>query len=619
MTHTKVRTAVNTLRYACAAALLLGFSLRCSAAPVVRKVEPPNWWVGMPNPMLLLSGENLGGARVKTAASGVRVVRAQAEATGNYLFVWLDVDPSAKPGPVHLELQTAQGSAVVPFSLQRRKSAGLRFSRLAGNDVIYLLMPDRFADGDPANDSPPQSPGTYDRARARAYHGGDLRGIRDHLPYLRDLGVTTLWITPIVDNDTHSPGDYHGYGAVDMYAVDEHLGTLAELQELVVEAHQQNIRVFLDFVANHLGPKHPWVNFPPEPGWFHGTAQNHVRDGAFAPLADPHAAPRLWRNALEGWFADILPDLNQENPHVARYIEQNALWWIEEGSFDGFRLDTFPYVSRKFWSEFHREIRRVYPDFPTIGEVFYPDPAVTSFFAGGQAREGIDSGVSTVFDFPFQAALRNVILRGAPASDLMDVLRRDWLYPHSDRLVTFLGNHDQVRFMSEPGSSIEKLKLAFSVLLTTRGNPQIYSGDEIGMRGGEDPDNRRDFPGGFPGDPRNAFTAEGRTAEQQEVFAHVQKLLRLRRQHEALRTGKQWHIDVGKDFYAYMREAGPDRLLIVFNNSERATTLRLAIQDTPLTSAREFHAISGAPPARLAVGEAELTMEPRSLAIYEVK
>ncbi len=591
------------------------------AAPRITKLEPPNWWVGLPGPMLLLTGEGLAAARLRVVnAPGVRVTCTQPEPSGHYLFVCLEIDSAVRPQPLEVVVDTPQGSVGVRFSLLQRAGSHLPAPSLSGDEVIYLIMPDRFADGDPTNDCPPQSPGTCDRNLARAYHGGDLRGIRDHLSYLRDLGITAIWITPVYDNDNHSRQDYHGYGAVDFYAVDEHLGSLAALQDLVAEAHRQNMKVFLDVVANHTGPKHPWATLPVEPDWFHGSFEHHTRDAGFAPLIDPHAPPQMWRNALEGWFADILPDLNQDNPREARYLWQNALWWIEAANLDGFRLDTFPYVSRRFWSEYHRQIRRVFPDFPTIGEVFTPDPSVASFFAGDALRwDGIDSGVTTVFDFPLYFTLRNVILGDAPASHLEEVLQSDWLYPHPERLVTFLGNHDTTRFLGEPGSSKQKLKLAFSLLLTLRGNPQIYYGDEIGMTGGGDPDNRRDFPGGFPGDQHSAFIEQGRTADEQETFSHVQHVLRLRQQHAALRRGRQWHIASGKDFYAYAREDGSERLLMILNNASHRAQFHLELADTPLAAAHQLQPLLDASPARVSGSTADLDVAARSLAIYEVK
>ncbi len=549
------------------------------------------------------------------------MVRTQYEETGHYLLAWLDVSPQAQPGPVGLTAKSHGASVEIPFSLSQRRALTDAFQGFGPDDVIYLIMPDRFADGDTSNDSPPQSPGTYDRSKARAYHGGDLRGIRQHLQYLHDLGVTAVWINPIYDNDNHSPEDYHGYAAVDFYAVDEHFGTLQDYQDLVQEAHRLGMKVLLDVVVNHCGMKHPWLDLPPEPDWLNGTKQNHlISDGAFELIPDPHVPPAQWRRVVDGWFFNVLPDMNQNNPDMARYLLQNAIWWAEEGGLDGFRLDTFPYVPRSFWSEFHKTLFQVYPQFATVGEGFNSDPTVTSFFAGGQKRsDGIDSGVSSVFDFPLFFKLRDVLLNNKQPSELEQVFREDWLYPHPEMLVTFLGNHDTVRFMGEKNATREKLKAAFALLLTLRGIPQLYYADEIAMSGGGDPDNRHDFPGGFPGDPVNAFTAAGRTAEQQEVFDYLQRLLHLRQEHVALRQGRQWYLGSGQDYYAYARIAGEDRWMMVFNNADHPTHVQLDLSKTPLADSVNFRGTAGASAAEISARHFAADIPPRTVAIYQVQ
>lgn len=572
--------------------------------------------------MLLITGEELEDAQVSVDTVGVRVRRTESRPGGRYVFVWLEIDSEAKPGPVSITLTIRTGQrAIYPFLLLPRRPLLGNFQGLSEDDVIYLIMPDRFADADPNNDEPPQSPGTYDRSNPRAYHGGDLRGIREHLDYLVALGVTALWITPVYDNDNRSPQDYHGYGAVDYYAVDEHLGTLQDLQDLVAAAHQKGLKIFLDMVPNHVGPRHPWVLAPPEPDWFHGTPEHHLAaQGAFENLVDPRAPVQLWRPLVEGWFANVLPDLNQENPHVAQYLIQNGIWWAEQTGLDGYRLDTFPYVSRRFWSEWHRTLQRAYPHFSTIGEVFYAKPDVTAFFVGGRKEyDGIDTGLTTVFDFPFFFAMRDVTLRDAAMQQIVGVLEHDWLFPRPSLLVPFLGNHDVPRFASEQGSSKEKLKLAFSLLLTMRGVPELYYGDEIGMQGGADPDNRRDFPGGFPGDPRNAFEPSGRTADEQEIFAHVRRLLHLRHEHPALRGGRLWHIWWDKSLYAFARETEQERLLVVCNNADQLRKVQLTLTDTPLAGGRRFEPLLGGRPVVVKGDQVELEVPARQVSIYILK
>jgi glycosidase len=354
----------------------------------------------------------------------------------------------------------------------------------------------------------------------------------------------------------------------------------------------------------------------PVSGTFYGGAENPGHD-PFEAIVDPHAPPRLSRSLTEGWFVGILPDMNTENPVVAQYLLQNAVWWAESSGLDGFRVDTFPYVSRQFWARWHAGLRRIYPQLTTIGEVFHPDASVTSFFAGGQKRyDGIDTGVSTLFDYPMYFVLRDVLLDGAPAGRIADVLRHDSLYPRSDALVTFFGNHDVARFASAPGSSAAKLKLAFGLVLTLRGIPQLYYGDEIGMPGGGDPDNRRDFPGGWREDANNAFTEAGRTREQQEIYAYVQTLLHLHREHSALRSGRLWHLFSDEGSYVFMRETEEERVLVVFSNSPQARELAIPTGDTPAQGAATVSRLFGGAAAELAGKEIRVRAPGQSLSIF---
>ena len=606
-------------------------------APLVTKVEPPSWWINLtPEVMLLVSGHNLEATRVVCNLPSILVERTQATNHGDYLFVWVKIGPDTISSTAVCRVTTPIGTTSFELPLAARAAKLGKFQGLAPEDVIYLIMPDRFANGDPANDEPVEARGTHDRSNPRAYHGGDLRGIREHLPYLKDLGVTTLWLTPILKNG--SAQDYHGYGAVDLYAVDPHLGTTGDYQELVAEVHKQGMKIFFDFVPNHVGPKHPWVAEPPLPEWFHGTQQRHmdtrtglsggfygktdkqtIANDPFEAIVDPHAPRRLSRNLTDGWFFNILPDLNTESPVVAEYLLQNSIWWAETSGLDGYRLDTFPYVPRKFWSTWHAELHHIYPNLTTIGEVFHPDPSVTSFFGGGQKRfDGIDSGLSTLFDFSMYFTLRDVLLRDEPVGRIADVLRHDSLYVHPDELVTFFANHDVPRFASADGSSPAKQKLAFGLTLTLRGIPELYYGDEIGMPGGGDPDNRRDFPGGWPGDSKSAFTAGGRTAEQQEIFSYVQTLLRLRREHPALQSGKLSHLFSDETSYVFLRETEEERVLVAFNNSAEPRELKFPLADTPGQSAAGFTRVLGQARADVSNGEVRLAMPAESISIFLV-
>ena len=608
-----------------------------SAVSTVRvtKIEPPNWWVGFtPEVMLLLSGQDLEATKVACNLPTLRVSRTQATAGGNYLFVWLKIAADTRPGTAVCRIAAPKGTASFELPLVARAPTIGKFQGLSRDDVIYLIMPDRFANGDPTNDEPARAPGSYDRAKPRAYHGGDLRGIQNHLGYLKELGVTTLWLTPIVKNGAAQ--DYHGYGAVDLYAVDPHLGSLKDYQNLVAAAHKETMKIFFDAVPNHVGPLHPWVENPPLPDWFHGTKQHHLdsfsplkgtfygrpagqeaMNDPFAALIDPHAPEWMKQNLTEGWFFGILPDMNTENPIVEEYLLENSLWWAEISGLDGYRVDTFPYVRRKFWAPWHAGLRRIYPNLTTIGEVFHADPTVTSFFAGGVRRyDGIDSGLSTVFDFPMFFTLREVLLRNAPVGRIADVLRHDALYPRPELLVPFFANHDVPRFASAEGSSTAKLKLAFGLTLTLRGIPELYYGDEIGMPGGGDPDNRRDFPGGWIGDANDAFTEAGRTREQQEIFLYVKELLRIRREHMALRGGQLWHLASDESAYIFLRELEEERVVVAFNNADKTGELQIPLHGTPLQGAETLSLLLGGAKAEFIGRELHISLPAQSLSIF---
>jgi neopullulanase len=619
-----------------AARILSVCFLTCSLAegqsPVAQKIEPPNWWIGLPDPMLLITGKNLSDAHVSVDEKDVSVVRTSSSRNGDYLFVWLQVLPSAKSGSAHLNISSAGGSATVDFPLQARNPAAMQANANTGyngfstDDVLYLIMPDRFDDGDPGNNFPES--GAYNRKEPRAYHGGDLRGIEQRLPYLNNLGVTTIWIAPVYQNDDRTGRDYHGYGATDLYAVEKHLGSLDDFRSLTRAAHERGMKVILDIVPNHIGPNHSWVEDPPSEHWIHGTREKHLAvPTTFAPAADPHAPQQETKPILEGWFADILPDMSTDDSTVATYLRENALWWAESGALDGFRLDTFPYVDRAFWRDFHDQLHATYPRFRTVGEVFNPNPSVTAFFVGGKTVDGIDTGVDTIFDFPLFQAIRAVVLENTPTTAFEEVFHHDWMFPHPENLVTFIGNHDTSRFMGEKGATTEKLKLAFSLLLTMRGIPQIYYADEIGMAGGDDPDNRHDFPGGFPGDSHIAFTSEGRSPEQKEVFGHVRKLLQLRREHPALRSGKQIDLATDEKSFAYVREfpaedssLASESLLMVMNNADKSRTLELDLHDTPIASARTLEPLmeSGST-VNVDSDRIRISVKARSLDLYQVK
>ena len=568
--------------FAASLLLLLASAAARSQAPQVVKVEPPSWWAGHTiNPVrLLIRGTNLRGAHVKPEPRApLRLSGEKVNDAGTYLFVNLDINPTAPPGDYRLLVDNGAGSAFVPFHVNPPLDPNKNFQGITTDDVIYLIMPDRFSDGDPSNDAPAGSPTeANDRRNARAWHGGDLRGVINHLSYLKDLGVTALWLTPWYDNwngvtrcdRPWCPNTfYHGYAAIDYYGVEDHFGDLSTLREMVERAHALGLKVIQDQVANHIGSHHPWLADPPMPDWFHGTRESHLRNPFRADLLlSPHAPDAARRPTLDGWFSDDMPDMNQDEPEVARYEIQNSLWWLGVTGADGIRQDTIQYMPRAFIRDLNVALRRQYPRMWMVGEVFDTDPVHTSFFIGGHTGwDGIDTRLPAVFDFPSWGVSCGVFTGRLPVSQLRFILRSDSLYPDPSRLVTMQNNHDTRRFMSLPGATLEGAMLHMAYTLTIRGTPEIYSGEEIAMEGGDDPDNRRDFPGGFAGDARSAFEQASRTPAEQRMFEWTRELLRLRREHTALRRGSLLDLFFDEDSYAYARRDDSETVIIAINRA----------------------------------------------------
>ncbi|MBV9927123.1 MAG: cyclomaltodextrinase N-terminal domain-containing protein [Acidobacteria bacterium] len=634
------RLKPNLSRLCAAFVLTLSASAVCAAqgAPTVSKVEPPDWWAGHSvNPVrVMLRGGNLGGARIEAVGQGIRTGLVRVNGAGTYAFVDVFIERDALPGGRRLRVTTAKGSAEASFRINEPLPRAGRFQGFTPDDVIYFIMPDRFADGDPSNNNPAKSPGLYDRSKGRYYHGGDFQGIIDHLPYLKELGVTALWINPVYDN-TDRPDEketypeteggpkrpttaYHGYGAIDFYGVEEHYGTPQKLRELVDKAHAAGLKVIQDQIANHTSPYHPWVNDRPTPTWFYGTVENHLSNNWQKwTTMDPHASEETRRRNLEGWFIDILPDLNQDDEEVRRYLIQNTLWWLGTYGFDAVRMDTLPHVPRRFWRDWSAAIHAEYPGVNILGELFDGDPALLAYFQRGRVgHDQIDTGIDTVYDFALHYAIRDVFARGESVRKLQQVLAHDYLYPHPELLVPFVGVHDMQRFMNEQGATVEGLKLAQVFVMTTRGTPLLYYGDELAMPGGGDPDNRRDFPGGFANDARDAFTKAGRTAAENDVFEHVKWLARLRRNLPALRRGTLVHVYDEEQQTVFARVLDGQATFVAFNNDTKPATIKFKLSAAGLDPNGSYATSQDSPGGELTRGtgdDVEIKMAPRSFAI----
>jgi glycosidase len=571
--------------------VLMAAAAACAAQVSVTRVEPPNWWAGMHwnTVQLMLTGTDLAGATVRSSTPFLNVLRVRSTGNPSYAFVDVRISPATPGGAYRLTVSKKGSHAAVDYPVLAREPARGRHQGFTAADVLYLITPDRFANGDTTNDAVPGMRDGYRPTELIGRHGGDLRGIRDHLDYIRDLGVTAVWINPLIENNTEI--SYHGYAATDFYAVDRRFGTNEEYRALVAEAHARGLKVVLDHVSNHMSIYHPWVANLPSAGWLNGSVEQHqqTRHDKIS-LSDVHGDPAVRSNLTDGWFTGYMPDLNQRDPLLANYLIQNTLWWIEYAGLDGIREDTYPYADQGFLARWASAILTEYPAFNIVGEVWIHDPAFLAPYQSGSALARRDTHLPSVTDFGmFEAFMKVFGDDRADISVLYETVAKDFLYPHPEKLVTFLDNHDVARIMYVCRDQVDRCTMALTLLLTMRGIPVLYYGTEIEMIGGTDHGEiRGDFPGGFPHPVRNAFTSAGRTSDENGIFDFLKNLLALRKKHPALAGGTFLHYPPKDNVYAYLRASGGDSVLVVANNGATAKTVDLRVLAASL----------GAPPLR---------------------
>ena len=602
------------------------YSLAQAQTPTVTKVDPPSWWANHTiNPVrLLVHGTNLRGAQVSSSNPGLTVSRVSVNERGTYLFVDVAINGTAKPGPHPLVAQTNGGRTSIPFSIESPLDTRNNFQGITNDDVIYLIMIDRFADGDPANNAPKDSPPeANDRNNPRGFHGGDLRGVINLLPYLKDLGATAIWLTPWYDNwngvnrcdKPWCPNTYyHGYHAVDYYAVEDRFGDLATLRELVQKAHSLGIKIIQDQVANHVGSQHPWIKDPPLEQWFHGTLSQHqLNKFRNSALLSPHTNQIDFRNTLDGWFNDDLPDMNQEEPEVARYEIQNSLWWVGVSGIDGIRQDTIQYMPRFFIRDLSNALHRQYPRLWMVGEVFERDAAHTAFFIGGHTGwDGLDTKLDSVFDFALWNASLSVFTHKMPVRILREQLKYDGLYPDASRVTVLANNHDTMRFMSLEGATAAGAMMHVAFVLSVRGIPQLYAGEEIAMEGKEDPDNRRDFPS-------VAFSAEGRKPHERAIFDWTRSWIRLRREHAALRSGRLIDLFADDETYVFARQLGDETIVVAFNRENKEKTVSLPLGSIGVKDGVMLKGLIGEGSSRVGNGEARIGLPAQTAVAFGLR
>ena len=571
---------------------------------VINRIEPTDWYVGMKNPtlQLMVYGQGIRDVQeVTTDYPGVIVDSLVRLDSPNYLLVYLNVK-DAQPGKMTLNFKS-QTSKLKPqiFELKAREMSGDQRMGFSNADVLYMLMPDRFAQGKGHN---PQVKGMRpykeDRTQPSLRHGGDLNGIREHLDYFCDLGVTALWLTPVLEND--SPDDangystYHGYATTNYYRVDPRFGTNDDYRRLCDEAHQKGLKVVMDMIFNHSGFEHPWTLDMPSkdwlnlPEWLKESKGTSNPEGTsfqqtsykLTPVKDPYASKVDLRETVDGWFVPTMPDLNQRNPHVMTYLIQNSKWWIETVGIDGIRMDTYPYADAKGMARWMKELDEEYPNFNTVGETWVTEPAYTASWQKDSKLSEENSYLKTVMDFSFFDKLSQAKNEETDAwwnglNRLYNSFVYDYLYPNPSSVMAFIDNHDTDRFLGN-GRDTLALKQALALLLTVRRIPQLYYGTEILMNGTKevtDGNVRKDFPGGFPGDSKNAFTKEGRSHAEQSMFAWLSRLLHWRQNNPIITKGSQTQFIPFNGIYVIARQYGGKTVLTVLNGTSKPATMQV--------------------------------------------
>ena len=534
-------------------ALMLSFS---SHATTINKIDPPYWYAGLQHHelQLMVYGQDIGFSQVSTDYPGVFITKTVTLESRNYLIVYLDIK-DAKPGKMQLTFTKDKQQLKQEYELKARAKKGEEHVGFDSSDVLYLLMPDRFANGDESIDNiKGMSDYKVDRTNPSGRHGGDMKGIEQHLDYFTELGVTALWFTPVLENNMRG-GSYHGYATTDYYKVDPRFGTNEEYKQLIAKAHQKGLKVVMDMIFNHCGSEHIWLKDMPSRDWFnHSDYKDHFVQTNYrlTPVVDPYSSKHDYDRMANGWFVRTMPDLNQNNPHVMTYLLQTSIWWVEYADIDGIRMDTYPYADYQAMSHWMYIINKEYPHFNVVGESWVTEPAFTAWFQkDSKLAKPLNSNLTTVMDFSFFDKV-NIAKKeqsdgqGRGLDRIYNNFVYDFLYPNPLSVLTFIENHDTDRYLEE-GQDFASLKQAVTMLLTVPRIPQLYYGTEVllnGVKNITDGYVRKDFPGGWKDDKQNAFTAAGRTVAQNECFNFYKTILHWRKGNEVISQGSMTHFIV---------------------------------------------------------------------------
>jgi glycosidase len=565
------------------ALILAPTAFTASAGINVDKIDPPYWWTGMKDSSLQLQihGKDIRSAELSVGSSGVRldsVVRL--DGSPDWQYVYLTVLPEAEPGSVKLTWKDGRHKLSRNFELRSRQpNRGAK--GFDASDILYMVMPDRFADGDPSNnlDKSMNYPVGADRSNLNLRHGGDIQGIRDHIDYIDSLGVTTVWVNPVLENDMPY-GSYHGYATTDYYRVDSRFGSNADYAAMISDLHNRGIKTVMDMIFNHCGSGHPWFENPPSSDWFNFQGDYRQTNYRLSTITDPYASDYDKSLTVDGWFVREMPDLNQRNPHLMKYLIQNSIFWIEDADIDGIRMDTYPYADKDSMAQWIDAVMAEYPDFNIVGECWFGSQAGEAYWQKGSrlSQGDADTHLPVVMDFPLMIACRDL----APFKEetdpwnglnkIYDHLALDYVYANPLNVMRFLDNHDTERVLLEVPDNLNQWRQAVALLLTIPGIPQLYYGTELLMSGDRKPGDgnvRRDMPGGFPGDTENVFDRSGRTDLQNEAFDFISCIAKWRKKSKAIALGDMKHFMPTNGVYLYSRTYGDDNVVVILNGVDK--------------------------------------------------
>ena len=543
----------------------------------MNKIEPPNWWVGMKwdTVQLMVYGENLNGVNVRSVDDNLKILSFQSTENGSYLFVDVCISDEIEPNDYELVFFNDDIETEISFPILTREASADEHRGFSNEDVVYLIFADRFCDGNSTNNTIGDSLDQFTSSDLDGRKGGDIEGIISKLDYMKELGVTAIWITPMLENNMWM--SYHGYAATDLYKIDPRFGSNELYKKLINEAHKRGLKIILDHVSNHIGINHYWVNNLPMPDWFNGSPENFI-PASHDKMAflDIHGDSTIVKMNQQGWFTNYMPDLNQKNPFLKKYLIQNTLWWIEYAGINGIREDTYPYNDQKYLSEWSEAILIEYPKFNIVGEIWQGVPTVISGYQKNSPVRKIefDSNLPSVTDFALADAIRDYLSGAKGIYKVYETISQDKVYSDTDNLLVFFDNHDVDRAMLVADSNIDKFKIALNLVLFTRGIPAIFYGTEIGIKGGtKHGELRQPFPGGFVGDERNAFTQQGRTEVENDIYNYLNELLTLRDEYPVLSKGKLRHIYPFENVYALIKIYEDEMALVLINSSEEELSL----------------------------------------------